>query len=70
MKIEIKDDIPDWLALMCVLEVVKMGRVSHDTKGKPYYCWATTINTKMGEVIVFTRQYRKSDCFLVQKYKS
>lgn len=66
MKIDIRDGIPPEIALECVKQVVKEGKVSHDTKGKAYYCWATTFTTDVGEVLVITRQYRKGDCFLVQ----
>lgn len=68
VEIEIKNVSPE-LALECVQQVVKMGKISHDTKGKPYYCWATTFDTNMGEVVVYTREYRKNDCFLVTKRK-
>ena len=60
--LDIRDDIPPTVALQCVLEVVKDGRVSDDGKS---YCYATPFRTSAGRVWVVTRPYRKSDCFLV-----
>lgn len=68
MKIDIRDDIPPVIALEAVKQVVKEGKASIGENGKLYYCWAMTFDTEIGEIIVITRQYRKSDCFLVQKY--
>lgn len=67
MKIDIRDGIPDDIALLCVHAVVKNGRVSEGEYGKMYYCWATLFETTVGDVWVNTRQYRKDDCFLVYK---
>lgn len=67
MKIDIRDGIPDDIALQCVHLVVSKGRVSKGEKGRMYYCWATLISTTVGDVWVLTRQYRKNDCFLVYK---
>lgn len=64
--LDIRDDIPHAVALWCVLEVVKDGRVSDGGKS---YCYATNFHTSDGMVWVVTRQYRKSDCFLVVKHK-
>ena len=64
--LDIRDDIPLAVALQCVLEVVKGGRVSDDGES---YCYATHFNTSAGWVWVITRTYRKSDCFLVVKHK-
>lgn len=69
MRIDIRDGIPDGIALECVLNVVRNGRVSEGEHGRMYYCWATELSTPVGNVWVFTRQYRKDDCFLVYKDK-
>lgn len=69
MRIDIRDSIPDALALKLVLQVVKQGKISQGENGKMYYCWMTTFDTDLGEIAVSTRQYRKSDCFVVYKPK-
>jgi len=69
MKIDIRDGIPDAIAVECVLNVVKAGKISEGEHGKKYYCWATVLGTPVGKVVVSTRQYRKSDCFVVYKYR-
>ncbi len=66
MHLDIRDGIPPAVALQCVLEVVKDGRVSDNGKS---YCYATHFFTSAGRVWVVTRPYRKSDCFLVVKHK-
>lgn len=67
MKIDIKDNIPDELALNLVLKVVKEGKISKGEHGKMYYCWITVFEVDGIEYVVNTRQYRKQDCFLVYK---
>lgn len=67
MKIDIRDGISETLALELVLEVVRQGRISEGEKGKMYYFWATGFNVNGIEYVVSTRQYRKSDCFVVYK---
>lgn len=67
--IEIRDDISPSIAVECVNQVIIEGKVSHDTKGKAYYCWATRFATSEGNLVVSVRPYRKSDCFVVYKYK-
>ncbi len=62
--IDIRNDISPTLALMCVKLVIKEGKISNDGKS---YCYATFFNTDKGEICVKTREYRKSDCFLVYK---
>jgi hypothetical protein len=69
MIIDIRDNIPDELALSLVHKVVKGGRVSKGEKGKLYYCWMTIFKRKGIEYVVHTRQYRKQDCFVVYKKK-
>ena len=68
MKIEIHDEIPPEVALRAVAQVVAEGKISTGEKGKMYYCWATSFqHPTVGRFIVLTRQYRKTDCFLVYK---
>ena len=62
--IDIRHGISPTIALACVREVIAKGRVSN---GGKMYCYATTFDTSEGEVWVQTREYRKSDCFLVHK---
>ena len=62
--IDIRHDISPTIALECVRQVIAQGKVSNNGKS---YCYATTFNTSEGEIWVSTRQYRKSDCFLVYK---
>ena len=69
IEIDIRDDISPTLALECVRHVIASGKISKGENGKMYYCWATTFNTNEGGMIVYTRQYRKNDCFLVQRFK-
>ena len=69
MHIDVRDSIPEAIAIECVMHVVRHGRVSKGEHGKMYYCWATILDTPVGKVVVSTRQYRKSDCFCVYKYK-
>lgn len=69
MKIDIRDGIPHHIALQCVLSVVRAGKISEGEHGKKYYCWVTTFDTPVGDIVVATRQYRKDDCFIVYKQK-
>lgn len=69
MKIDIRDEIPPEIALECVKQVVKEGKVSTGENGKKYYCWGTRFKTNIGNIMVATRQYRKDDCFIVYKIK-
>ena len=71
LKIDIRDGISDELALELVSEVVKKGKVSEDSKGgEKYYCWITTFNVNGEEIVVYTRENRKNDCFVVYKNKN
>lgn len=67
INIEIRDDINPVLALDLVGRVVANGKISEGEHGKKYYCWGTSFDTPNGEIMVVTRQYRKSDCFVVYK---
>lgn len=67
MIIKIKDpDIPDAVALRCVLSVVEGGRVSNEGRS---YCWLTVFDTRVGRVAVNTAWPRKGDVFHVGKFK-
>lgn len=69
IEIDIRDDISPTVAVECVRSVIAQGKISVGERGKKYYCWATTFDTPEGNVIVYTRQYRKNDCFIVYKQK-
>lgn len=68
INIEIRDNIKPKLALRLVANVIALGKISTGEHGKKYYCWQCNFNTADGEMRVSTRQYRKSDCFVVYKY--
>ena len=66
MKIDIRDNIPDDIAIELVGMVVKQGKISK--KGdKMYYCWATKITYRDNDYTIYVRDNRKSDCFVVTK---
>lgn len=67
VEIDIRDGIKPEIALECVKQVIQGGKVSRGENGKMYYCWATTFHTLSDELIVYTRQYRKNDCFMIYK---
>ena len=67
VELDIRDDINPLTALECVRKVIAVGKISQGEKGKMYYCWGTSFLTEDGEVWVYTRQYRKSDCFVIRK---
>lgn len=67
VEIDIQDGISPEVALEAVKQVIQAGKISNDTKGSLYYCWATTFETSEGYIGVFTREHRKNDCFRVQK---
>ena len=62
--VEIRNNIDHEVALRCVASVVSHGKSSYGDE-KPHYCWATTFDTSCGCVTVATRNYRKSNCFVV-----
>ena len=70
VEIDIRDNIKPEIALECVKQVIQGGKVSVGENRKMYYCWATTFGTPLGELVVYTRQYRKNDCFMVYKNKN
>jgi len=62
--IDIRDDIAPNIALECVKQVIARGRISGKNNDK--FCWLTTFTCKNNEeIVVYVRDYRKSDCFLV-----
>lgn len=64
MKIDIRDNISDEIAIELVGIVIRQGRISK--KGnKMYYCWATEIEYDNERYIVYVRDNRKTDCFVV-----
>lgn len=62
--IDIEEGIAPTIALECVKQVVNMGRIS---KNDTMYCYATEFDTKHGELVVLTRDNRKTDCFAVKR---
>lgn len=66
MKIEIRKNIPDKIAIELVRMVIRQGRISKG-KDRMYYCWATKINYQDEEYTVYVRNNRKTDCFVVTK---
>lgn len=68
MKIEIRDSIPDDIAIELVGIVIRQGRISKG-KDRMYYCRATKITYQDEEYIVYVRDNRKNDCFVVTKVK-
>lgn len=68
MRIDIRDGIPDEIAIELVGIVIRQGRKSK--KGdKMYYCWATEIEYNNERYMVYVRDNRKTDCFVVTKKK-
>lgn len=69
--ITIEDDIEPMLAMAVVKRMMGMGKVSEDTKGNKYYCWATLFDTEAGKVAVYTRKTRNKDTssILITKWK-
>lgn len=68
MRIDIRDDIPDEIAIGLVGVVIRQGRKSKDGD-KMYYCWDTEIEYDGERYMVFVRDNRKTDCFIVCKKK-
>ena len=69
MKIEIRDSIADDIAIELVGVVIRQGKISKG-KDRMYYCWATKITYQDEDYIVYVRENRKSDCFVVTKYRT
>lgn len=68
MRIDIRDDIPDEIAIGLVGVVIRRGRISKQGD-KMYYCWETEIEYDDERYMVFVRDNRKTDCFVVTKKK-
>ena len=66
MKIEIRKNIPDEIAIELVRMVIQQGRIS-EGKDRMYYCWVTKITYQDEEYTVYVRDNRKTDCFVVTK---
>ena len=66
MKIEIRNNIPDEIAIDIVGIVIRQGRISKG-KDRMYYCWVTKITYQGEEYTVYVRDNRKNDCFVVTK---
>lgn len=66
MKIDIRKNIPDEIAIELVRIVIRQGRISKG-KDRMYYCWATKITYQDEEYTVYVRDSRKTDCFVVTK---
>ena len=64
IEIDIRDGIAPDVALACVANVVSAGRISNDGKS---YCFATTFSCDDEKIVVYTRDNRKNDCFIVKK---
>lgn len=69
MKIEIRDNIPDEIAIELVGIVIRQGRISQKGDRK-YYCWATIITYQEEDYAVYVRDNRKTDCFVVTKSRT
>ena len=69
--ITIEDDIKPELAMAVAKRMIGMGKVSEDTKGNKYYCWATLFDTEAGKVAAYTRKTRNKDTssILISKWK-
>ena len=69
--ITIEDDIEPTLAMAVAKRMIGMGKVSEDTKGKKYYCWATLFDTEAGKVAAYIRKTRNKDTIsiLISKWK-
>lgn len=66
MKIDIRDNISDEIAIELVGIVIRQGRISQQGD-KMYYCWVTKIVYAGEDYTVYVRDNRKSDCFVVTK---
>ena len=60
MTIKIEDNIDDLMAITLVKKVIEAGKISNNGNS---YCYLTLF----GDILVETRQYRKSPCFRVYK---
>lgn len=64
MTIKIEDNIDDLTAITLVKQVIEQGKISDN--GNSYCCLTLFGNNN---IAVQTRQYRKTPCFRVYKFK-
>ena len=64
MTIKIEDNIDDLTAISIVKQVIEQGKVSGNGKS---YCYLTMFTVGNDIIVVETRLYRKSPCFIVYK---
>lgn len=69
MIIDIRDNIPDYIACRVVEEVCRMGKISKDTKGNQYYCWCTIFNYNKVPYRIITRKNNNQPSFIVELEK-
>lgn len=63
MTIKIEDNIDDLIAITLVKQVIEQGKISDNGNS---YCYLALF----GNILVETRQHRKSPCFRVYKKKN
>ena len=60
MTIKIEDNIDDLIAISLVKQVIEQGKISNNGNS---YCYLTVFD----DIVVETRQYRKTPCFRIYK---
>ena len=60
MTIKIEDNIDDLTAVRLVKQVIERGKISNNGNS---YCYLTVFD----DIVVETRQYRKTPCFRIYK---
>lgn len=60
MTIKIEDNIDDLTAVSLVKQVIEQGKISNNGNS---YCYLTVFD----DIVVETRQYRKTPCFRIYK---
>ena len=60
MTIKIEDNIDDLTAVSLVNQVIERGKISNNGNS---YCYLTVFD----DIVVETRQYRKTPCFRIYK---
>ena len=64
MTIKIEDNIDDLTAISLVKQIIEQGKVSGNGNS---YCYLSVFKMTDDIIVVETRQYRKSPCFMVYK---
>lgn len=64
MTIKIEDNIDDLTAISVVKKVIESGKISGFGKS---YCYVTIFEVANEDIVVETRQHRKTPCFRVFK---